>query len=93
MAEICGLPARLGNTALVDRYADELASLENVALVQLSRDIAVEAAAIRGASALSMTDSIHLATAREAGATVFVTNDRRIKSVKRLEVAYLADLP
>lgn len=93
VAEICGRPARLGNLALVDRYADELASLENIALVPLSRNIAVEAAVIRGASALSMTDAIHLATAQEAGATAFVTNDQRIKSLKGLEVKYLAEIP
>ena len=92
LAEICGRPAQEGNLALVDRYADELSSLENLALVPLSATIAVEAAVIRGATSLSLADAIHLACAREAGATAFVTNDRRIKPIGGLEVAYLADL-
>lgn len=39
-----------------------------------------------------MGDAIHLATARAAGATALVTNDRRIRSVPRLEVIYLDDI-
>lgn len=92
LAEICGRPAGEGKQALVDRYADELTSLENVAMVPLSATVAVEAAVIRGATSLSLADAIHLACAREAGATAFVTNDRRIKPIRGLEVAYLADL-
>ncbi len=92
LAEICGRPAQEGNLALVDRYADELSSLENVNLVPLNPTVAVEAAVIRGATSLSLADAIHLACAREAGATAFVTNDRRIKPIRGLEVEYLADL-
>jgi hypothetical protein len=35
---------------------------------------------------------IYLASARQAGATVFVTNDRRIRSMPQLEVSYLDEL-
>jgi len=49
----------------------------------------VEAAILRGSTPLSTADAIHLATARLAGATAFVTNDRRIRSTPGLEVLYL----
>jgi predicted nucleic acid-binding protein len=39
-----------------------------------------------------MTDAIHLASARSAGATAFVTNDRRIKPLPQLDVIYLDEL-
>ncbi len=92
ISEVGTGPARHGDDAMVQRYADELASLENVRLVPLDRDVAVEAALMRGAGPLSLADAIHLASAKVAGATVFVTNDRRITSVPGLEVRYLDEL-
>lgn len=92
LAEICSGPAAAGEPDLVERYADELRSLENVRLVPLNADVAVDAAAIRGRSALSLADAIHLASAASAGATAFVTNDRRIRSTKQLSVVYLSEL-
>ena len=89
VAEICSGPATAGEPALVERYADELGSLENTRLVPLSADIAVDAAALRGSGSLSLADAIHVASARHAGATAFITNDRRIKSMAQLKVLYL----
>lgn len=92
LTEVCSGPARAGDRALVERYADELASLENVRVVPLDADVAVDAAVIRGATSLSIGDAIHLACARKAAATVFVTNDHRVAPINRLEVAYLDEL-
>jgi predicted nucleic acid-binding protein len=92
LAEICSGPARAGDPAMVERYADELGSLDNVRLVPLDREIAVDSAALRGVTGPSLADAIHLATARHAGATAFVTNDRRIKATPRLDVVYLDQL-
>jgi predicted nucleic acid-binding protein len=93
LAEICSGPAAAGDPALVERYADELVSLENTRLVPLSADIAVDAAALRGGGSLTLADAIHLASTRRAGATAFITNDRRIRSTPQLEVIYLGKLP
>jgi len=60
--------------------------------VPLTADIAVDAGVLRGRTGWSLADAIHLATARQAGATVFVTNDRRVRSIPKLEVVQLADL-
>ena len=92
IAEVASGPAKGGDAAMAERYAEELTTLEGVSVVPLDRDIALEAAIIRGRWSLSLADAIHLATARVAGATVFVTNDRRLTSVPGLEVAYLDEL-
>ncbi len=92
IAEICSGPAQAGDPALVERYSDELQSLDNTRLVPLSVQVAVDAAALRGTGSLSLADAIHLASARSAGATAFVTNDRRIKSIPKLAVIYLDQL-
>lgn len=92
IAEICSGPARADDPAMVERYADELKSLENIRVVPLDEQVAVDAAIIRGSTSLSLADAVHLASARHAKATVFVTNDRRITSINRLEVAYLDEI-
>lgn len=92
VAEVSTGPARVGDAAMVQRYADELTSLENVQVVAMDAVVAIEAALIRGSGPLTLADAIHLATARLAGATAFVTNDRRIRSIDRLQVLYLDEL-
>jgi predicted nucleic acid-binding protein len=92
IAEVAAGPARMDQLALVERYAEELSSLENVRVVPVDREVAVKAAILRGTSSVTTADAIHLATARGAGATVFVTNDRRIKPIARMEIVLLDDL-
>ena len=92
LTEACAGPAQAGDPALVERYADELTSLENVRLIPLSAELAVDAAAMRGSTSIGMADAIHIATARNGGATAFVTNDRRIKPTPSLEILYLDEL-
>jgi predicted nucleic acid-binding protein len=41
---------------------------------------------------MSLADAIHMASARAAGATAFVTNDRRVRGSAKLEVVYLDEL-
>jgi predicted nucleic acid-binding protein len=55
-------------------------------------DLAVDAGVLRGRTGCSQADAIHLATARQAGATAFVTNDRRFRGLQNLEVVQLVDL-
>lgn len=92
LAELVTGPARLGDGALVERYADELRSMTGLRIEPLSADIAVGAAIIRGSRGTGLPDAIHLATARAAGATAFVTNDRSLRGSTKLEVIYLDDL-
>ena len=92
LAEILTGPARSGAPQVAERYVEELTSFENLALVPLDVDVARDAATIRGQLQLSLGDAIHLASARRFGATLFVTNDRRIHPIGGVTVAYLDDL-
>ena len=92
LTEACSGPAKAGDPSMVERYADELTSLENVRLVPLTADLAVDVAVLRGSGTIGLADAIHLASARHAGATAFVTNDRRIKSASKIEVLYLDEI-
>lgn len=61
-------------------------------IVALDAQVAEDAAWIRGRTGATMPDAIHLASARRAGVTVFVTNDRRMPALPRLTIALLDDL-
>lgn len=92
LAELVTGPARSGDGALAERYLDELRSIAGLRIEPLTTQIAVDAAVIRGVRRIGLADAIHLATARAAGATVFVTNDRTLRGSAKLAVVYLDDL-
>ncbi|MGH2406617.1 MAG: type II toxin-antitoxin system VapC family toxin [Candidatus Limnocylindrales bacterium] len=92
LSEILIGPARRGDLAGMEHGADLIRSLPGLTLVPLTAEIAIDAAVIRGARAVTLDDAVHLASARAAGATAFVTNDRRLRGAPHLEVVYLDDL-
>lgn len=91
LTEILTRPAALGDAPLFERYAGELRSIPNLRLVPLDAETAVDAAWGR-AGDRDLGDAVHLATARRAGATAFVTNDDRIKGRAGLEIVRLSRL-
>ena len=60
-------------------------------VIDLDAELVADAAWLHGSIGGQAADAIHLATARRSGATAFITNDRRIRSIPRLEVIYLDD--
>lgn len=92
LAEVLAGPARYEDLALVERYAVELHSMANLRIEPLTPEIAHDAAIIRGIRGIGLADAIHLATARAAGATAFVTNDRSLRGSAKLPVIYLDEL-
>jgi predicted nucleic acid-binding protein len=89
--EILAGPARVGDARVFERSADEIRSL-GLRLIPLSSEVAEEAAWLRGRGGLEPADAVHVASAKSAGATVMITNDRGIKARPGLEVRYLDDL-
>ncbi|MEO8462676.1 MAG: PIN domain-containing protein [Chloroflexota bacterium] len=89
--EVLTGPARAGDGSLFEMAADTLRDLR-IRVVPLDGPGAEDAACLRSSTALGLEDAVHLACARSAGATAFVTNDRRIRSTERLAVIGLADL-
>jgi len=91
LSEVLTGPGRAGDAAGFEALAEELRGMD-LRVVALDASIAEDAAWLRGRAGLDLLDVIHVASARAAGATLFVTNDRGIPSVPQLEVVYLADL-
>ena len=91
LTEILTRPASMGEGALFERYADEIRSIPNLRIVPLDAETAVDAAwGRRGRRDIG--DAIHVATARSAGATCFITNDDRIRARRGVEIVRLSDL-
>ena len=91
LSEVLVGPARSGDGAAFERLAATIRDL-GFRVAALDATAAEDAAWIRGRSGMSLPDAMNIACARAAGATVFVTNDRRIASRPGLEVLYLDDL-
>jgi predicted nucleic acid-binding protein len=85
-------PVRTGDETMAERYLDAIRSIENLHVVPATVEITAEAGFVRGRTGLTLADALHVATARATGASVLVTNDRRVRSMPKLEVVQLADL-
>lgn len=92
LTEILSGPARDGDLGRLERNHDDIRAISGLTIIPLAPDVSVDAAVIRGVRAMTLPDAIHLASARAAGATAFVTNDRQLRGNAKLEVIYLDDL-
>jgi predicted nucleic acid-binding protein len=91
LTEVLTRPATLGETSLVERYVDELRAIPNLRIVPLDAETAIDAAWGRSGGR-DLGDAIHVATARRAGATCFVTNDVRVRGRAGVKVVRLTDI-
>ncbi|MFQ6003635.1 MAG: type II toxin-antitoxin system VapC family toxin, partial [Candidatus Zixiibacteriota bacterium] len=71
---------------------DILLGAEGLTTILLSQDIAEEAARLRAAHNIRTPDAIQMATAIQAGASFFLTNDDRLPALPELSVLVLDKL-
>jgi predicted nucleic acid-binding protein len=86
IAEVLTGPARAADRALMERYLDEIRSLERLTIVPVDDEVAFAAAMLRGRDRVAMSDAINLAATRISGGTAFITNDQRLRSTTGLEI-------
>jgi predicted nucleic acid-binding protein len=91
LTEVLTRPASLGDAASFERTADELRTLPNMRLVQIDAETAIDAAWGRSAGR-DLGDALHMAAARRAGATCFITNDSRVRGRAGVEVVRLSEI-
>jgi predicted nucleic acid-binding protein len=92
LAEILIKPMRENLQDTVDAYQGLLVESGYFTLLSANVKTFIQAAAIGGATGMRTPDAIHLAVALENECAFFITNDRKIKSVGKLEVIYLSNL-
>jgi len=93
LAETLVIPLRKGNNEVAQRYRNFLKT-DGVDLVDVSWSIAERAAQLRATygKKIKPPDAIHLATAIEAKATHFLTNDKELRCVTELNILVLDEL-
>ena len=80
---------RRDDDVLVRRYESLFTESAGVVVLDIDMDIARRAAELRAKHDVRTADAIHLATALAAGASAFVTTDRRLARVQEIEVRVL----
>ena len=91
LLELTVRPLQLGRQDVADDYEVLLDYFPHLELIPISRDILLDAAALRARQKLRTPDAIQLATGLRAGATLAVTHDKLWRSVPLIETALLAD--
>lgn len=86
VTECLVLPIREKDEATKKAFDLLFSKLENIKVVNFTKEIAKTAAQLRANYNVSTPDAIHLATAINQGVEMFVTNDKRLKKVKELNI-------
>jgi predicted nucleic acid-binding protein len=93
LAELVTRPARNRDLALLNAIYASLLALPGLRVVDFDQDHAIETAHVRGETNLHLPDAAIVATARRAGASALLGNDRKWRT-RRLGVPYhlIADI-
>ena len=86
LLETLVVPYRLGDRDLAERYERLLTGSRGLACEPIGNSTLKAAAMIRARTGTRTPDAVQLATAIQAGCTSFVTNDRWLPSLDRLDI-------
>jgi len=91
LLEISIKPLRLGRPEIADAYEALIGNITNLAIHGVDVQSARIGAVLRARYGLRTPDSLQIAACVANGAEAFVTNDRRLRRVRDLEVFVLDD--
>ena len=91
LLELTARPLQLGRQDVADDYEVLLDYFPNFELEPISREILLEAAALRARQRLRTPDAIQIATGLRTGATLAVTNDEGWRNFPLIETIILTD--
>jgi len=92
LAEVLPKPIEAGDEKLARKFAEFLKHGRNLNLIEISASMAERAGRLRGKySDLRAIDAIQISVAIDVGADAFLTNDKRLKQVKEINVLVLKD--
>lgn len=92
LAELLVKPLQLRRLGLAARYEALLRGTPHLTVMDIDARVARRAARLRATHQIRVADAIQMAAALEHGATVFITNDFRLRRVDEIAVVVLADL-
>lgn len=91
MMEVSVKPLREQRPALANAQAIMLERLPNLNILPIRSPDAWRAGALRASNTLRPADALQIATCIGAGASLFVTNDRRLRQINAIDVLVLDD--
>ena len=91
LAEILTKPFLDKNFTLVDEIKFTIRTFSTLSMVAIDEKLAEAAALIRARHAIRLPDALQIAAAIQGEATLFITNDKRLKKVDGVEVLVLSD--
>jgi predicted nucleic acid-binding protein len=78
-----------GRNDLVVQYKDYLLHFPHMTIAQVNEAIVDSASSLRAQYAITVPDAIHIATALDFGAKRFITNDKKLQSIKEITIDLL----
>jgi predicted nucleic acid-binding protein len=91
MMEISVKPLREQRLARANEYASFLERLPNLSILPVRMPDAWRAGVLRASNTLQIADALQIATCIGAGASVFVTNDHRLRRINEIDILILDD--
>ena len=92
LIEVLIHPMRKNKMTLVQKYQDILRHSSTIELFDINTEVSILAAKYRAKYGLRTPDAIQMATAVDAGAGFFLTNDLKLKNVNEIEVLILDEI-
>lgn len=92
LTEVLVLPLREGKIHLAQKYETILVNSDSITLLEINAPIAKTTARLRADYNLRTPDAIQIASAICSNADYFLTNDKKLKSIKEIKVITLDDL-
>lgn len=90
-AEILTKPLTDKNFPLADEIKFTLKSFSSLSIASIDEKLAEAAALIRARYSIGLPDALQLAAAIQGEATLFLTNDKRVKKVDAVQVLVLSE--
>jgi predicted nucleic acid-binding protein len=91
LGEILTKPLVEKNFTLADEIKFTIKAFSTLSMVAIDEKLAEAAALIRARHAIRLPDALQIAAAIQGEATLFMTNDKRLKKVDGVEVLVLSD--
>jgi predicted nucleic acid-binding protein len=91
LIEACIHPQRQGRFDLVQAYENSLLHSQQIRMLPIGAALARRAVILRAAYEIHVPDALQISAAIESGATLFVTNDRRLSKVQEIEILLFDD--
>lgn len=89
LIEVLTGPKKMGNQNLAFQYKTLISNIPNLTIIGINESIVELASDLRAKYGIKTPDAIHIATAIDAKADKFITNDKKLKKIKEIKIELL----